>query len=152
MEYRRYRSDDFVALYAIEKACFEQPFRFDSRSMHRLVNAGNSATWIAEEAGQMVGFAIVEWTGTAPQVSAYILTVEVLSSHRRKGVGGRLLQHLEGSVRAEGAQSIWLHVDQANPTAILVYEKQGYVEAGEERNFYAPDRGAYLYCKKIQAQ
>ena len=152
MDYRRYCPADFVALYAIEKVCFQPPFRFDSGYMHRLVNARNSATWIAEEAGQMVGFAIVEWTGTAQQVSAYILTVEVLPSHRGMGVGGRLLWHLEGSACAEGARSIWLHVDQANQTAILLYEKQGYVEAGQERHFYAPDRGAYLYWKEIQAQ
>ena len=152
MDYRRYRSDDFAALYAVEKVCFEPPFRFESGYMRRVVSASNAATWIAEDAGQMVGFAIVEWTGMKPQTSAYILTVEVLPTHRGKGVGAELLRRLEGSARGEGARSIWLHVDQANDPAIRLYEKQGYLAAGEEEHFYAPDRGAYLYRKDIEAQ
>ena len=149
MDYRLYRPDDFAALYAIEEVCFQPPFRFDSRYMRRLLNAHNSATWIAEKAGQMAGFAIVEWTGSGAQASAYILTVEVVPAHRGKGIGGELLQRLEGSARREGARSIWLHVDQSNRGAIRLYERQGFVAAGEEGHFYAPDRGAFLYHKDM---
>jgi hypothetical protein len=36
MLYRRYLPEDFNALYAIEEACFQQPFRFGRRYMRQL--------------------------------------------------------------------------------------------------------------------
>ena len=57
---------------------------------------------------------------------AYIQTLEVLPERRGRGVGGELLRRIEGSARAAGAQSIWLHVDAENAAAIRLYERHGY--------------------------
>ena len=83
MPCRPYIANDFAALYAIEEVCFQPPFRFGRGYMRHLVNASNTATWIAEEKGQMAGFAIVEWTRHRGGVSAYIQTIEVVSSKPR---------------------------------------------------------------------
>ncbi|HUB29425.1 MAG TPA: N-acetyltransferase [Terracidiphilus sp.] len=148
MEYRLYKPEDFAALYAIEEVCFQPPFRFERRYMQRLVNARNSATWIAEAAGGMAGFAIVEWSGAGNH--AYIPTIEVLPDRRREGVGGELLRRLEESARAAGAWALWLHVDESNAHAIRLYEAHGFVAAAKEEHFYAPGRGAFLYRKLLQ--
>jgi ribosomal protein S18 acetylase RimI-like enzyme len=149
MEYRLYKPQDFAALYAIEEVCFEPPFRFDRRYMQRLVHAKNAATWIAEEADSMAGFAIVEWSEGKRRGNAYIPTIEVLPGQRSRGVGGELLKRLEASARGAGAMTLWLHVDEFNENAIRLYQAHDFRAAGKEEDFYAPGRGALLYRKPL---
>jgi ribosomal protein S18 acetylase RimI-like enzyme len=118
--------------------------------MRRLVQSHQAATWIAEQDGQMAGFAIVEWTQEIGGVSAYIQTIEVAPQWRMRGVGGELLLRIEGSARAAGAQSIWLHADEENLAAIRLYSSSGYLCEGREEDYYAPGRAARVYRKLLE--
>lgn len=149
MRYRLYMPEDFAALYAIEEACFEPPFRFGRRYMKRLVDAPDSVTWIAEDDGGMAGFAIVEWSRELHGINAYIETIEVAPAFRRCGVAGELMQWVEASARTAGATALWLHVAAENAAAIHLYEAHGFIHQGTEEHFYAPDRGAHIYRKSI---
>ena len=151
MLYRRYLPEDFNALYAIEEACFQQPFRFGRRYMRQLVEIPNAATWIAELDGRMVGFAIVDWTGESEMVAAYIQTIEVTPSGRGRGVAGNLLARIEGSAQAARARVIWLHVDAGNVGAIRLYEASGYLRGGREENYYPRGRPALVYYKSLES-
>ena len=71
MDYRLYREDDFAQLYDIELACFEPPIRFSRQTMRRFLADTASATWIAEEQGQIAGFGIVYWAQPPEQPLAY---------------------------------------------------------------------------------
>src|SRR5271157_2424348 len=71
--------------------------------MRLLVSLSNGATWIAEEDGQMAGFAIVEWNQEPDGVFAYIQTIEVAAEQHGCGVGLELLLRIEGSARHAGA-------------------------------------------------
>lgn len=150
MEYRLYKPDDFAALYAIEEICFHPPLRFGRRYLQWLVNAPNSATWIAEDQGVMAGFGIVEWTPSIRGLSAYIQTIEVLPAYRGRGAGRELLQRIEESARRAGATTLWLHVDATNGTAIRLYESHGFLAVGEEKNYYAAGRDALIYRQSWQ--
>lgn len=150
MDYRLYKPDDFDALYAIEESCFQPPFRFGRRYMQWLVNAENSATWIASEVAVMTGFGIVEWTPSIRGLSAYIQTIEMLDTYRGQGAGRELLRRLEGSATAAGASTLWLHVDATNAAAIRLYESHGFAHVGEEKNYYASRRDALIYRKGVQ--
>jgi ribosomal-protein-alanine N-acetyltransferase len=152
MDYRLHKPDDFAALYAIEEVCFHPPFRFGRRYLQWLVNANNSATWIAEEAEAMVGFGVVEWTPSIRGLSAYVQTIEVLPTYRGRGAGRELLIRLETSARDAEAVTLWLHVDATNATAIRLYETHGFRPVGEEKNYYAPGRDALIYRKELAAQ
>src|SRR5664279_110420 len=121
MIYRSYTDEDFDRLYALEEVCFEPPFRFSRRTMRALVRRSHAATWIAEENGAIVGFAIVEWTERKTGVTAYVQTIEVAPELRRHGISSELLNRIEGSVRLVDADSIWLHVDAGNAGAIRLY-------------------------------
>jgi ribosomal protein S18 acetylase RimI-like enzyme len=149
MHYRLYAPADFPALYAIEEICFRLPFRFDAEYMAALVENPNGVTWIAEQDGQMIGFAIAGWSEDGTETEAYIQTIEVLPALRCLGVGGELLCHLEASAGAAGAEFIWLHVDAANAGAIRLYEARGYECKGREENYYARRRPALVYCKQL---
>jgi ribosomal protein S18 acetylase RimI-like enzyme len=150
--YRLYSPEDFEPLFAIEEACFEPPFRFDCRYMRELVRRSDSATWIAEEDGQMAGFGIVVWMEQADGVSAYIETIEVARAWRGRGVAGELMRRIEGSARTGGAEVIWLHVDGENVSAIRLYAAHGYLCEGREENFYPQGRAALVYAKPLTAE
>jgi ribosomal protein S18 acetylase RimI-like enzyme len=150
MLYRLYQPGDFPALYAIEEACFQPPFRFGRRYMRQIVDNPDSATWIAEQDGRMAGFAIVEWVQDEDATVAYIQTIEVAAEQRSQGVGGELLRNVEASARAAGAHSIWLHVDVENSAAIRLYERSGYASQGRAEHYYARNRAAVVYSKSLQ--
>jgi ribosomal protein S18 acetylase RimI-like enzyme len=150
--YSPYTPEDFDQLYAIEKRCFEPPFRFGRRYMRQLINRANAATWIAEEDGQLKGFGIVVWRkGKGNDVTAYIQTIEVAQESRGKGIGRELLVRIENSARAACAGMIWLHVDAENAAAIRLYETQGYRCERREENYYPLGRVALIYRKRLDS-
>ena len=149
MHYRLYMSADFDALYAIEEASFQPPFRFPRSYMRQLVQDSETATWIAEQDAVMAGFAIAEWGDGKEGPIAYIQTIEVLPALRSQGAGSELLNRLEASARASGARVIWLHVDAENACAIRLYERHGYFCEGREENYYPQGREALIYAKSI---
>jgi ribosomal-protein-alanine N-acetyltransferase len=147
--FRPYKPEDFAALYAIEEACFEPPLRFGRGYMRRLVQRVDAATWIAEQDGNMAGFAIVEWSEEASGAVAYIQTLEVAPNQRGKGIGGELLRRIEGSARDAGAPAIWLHVHAENAAAIRLYHAHGYLNAAREENYYARGQAALVCIKHL---
>ena len=151
MLYRPYKPEDFDQLYALEELCFEPPSRFSRHIMRQLISRANAATWIAEEDGQMAGFAIVEWASQRSGITAYIQTLEVAPEARGRGVGRELLSRIEGSARDAGAGKIWLHVEAANAGAIRLYEAHGYRCEGRQENYYPLGRAALIYVKRLES-
>lgn len=149
--YRPYISADFEQLYAIEEICFQPPFRFPRRYMRRLLETADTLTWIAEEDGQMAGFAIADWQTAIDGLDAYIQTIEVLPAMRGRGMGSELLSRIEDSARERGARTIWLHVDSQNATAIRLYESHGYACEGRNDRYYPQGRAALIYRKPLES-
>ncbi len=151
MLYHPYKPQDFDPLYVLEEICFEPPHRFSRRYMRSLVNRVNAATWIAEDAGQIAGFAIVVWRDGKQGVTAYIQTIEVATEMRGQGVGRELLSRIESSARLAGACLIWLHVEATNAAAIRLYESQDYRCEGRVENYYPPNHAAIIYVKRLDS-
>jgi ribosomal protein S18 acetylase RimI-like enzyme len=145
--YRLYKPEDFAALYAIEEVCFQPPHRFSRGYMRQLIRQSDSATWIADDGERMCGFGLVEWERERAGVVAYVQTLEVLPDMRGQGLGAELLRRMEGSARAAGAETIRLHVDEANAGAVRVYQRQGFKLSGREEGYYGRGRAALIYAK-----
>lgn len=152
MLYRLYQPDDFAALYAIEEVCFMPPHRFSRSYMRQLIAQADASTWIAEDAGAMRGFGIVEWAREAAGLTAYVQTLEVLPEARGRGAGSELLRRLECSARVAGAVAIWLHVDAENSGAIRVYQKASYAPRGKQEDYYGRGRPALVYYKRLDEE
>ena len=150
MRFRLYQSADFPALYAVEELCFEPPVRFSRVYMRQLIESSNSATWIAEEDANLIGFSIVDWPSGQSESAAYIQTLEVHPAFRGRGIGAELLIRAEESARAASARSIALHVDIENAAAIRLYESRGYARQGREEHYYARHRAAFVYAKTLE--
>lgn len=151
MLFRRYSADDFAALYTIEERCFEPRFRFGRGYMQHLVSNPEATTWIAEEDGVMVGFAIVAWGRSVQADGGYLQTIEVLPEYRGRSVGEKLIGLAEVSAWSAKADVLSLHVDEENEAAIALYEKCGYRRRGRKDHYYARGRAALLFEKHLEA-
>lgn len=93
-----------AALNALHAEAFEhEPFDEDwEKQLDR-----HSLGWVCAYAGdQLVGFVNVAWDGA---VHAFVLDTIVAGSHRRTGIGSRLVALAAEEAKRAGCE--WLHVD-----------------------------------------
>jgi ribosomal-protein-alanine N-acetyltransferase len=67
---------------------------------------------------------------------AHIVTVAVRESHRRMGIGERLLVAVIELARQEGQDSVTLEVRKSNEGAQRLYEKYGFQRVGLRVRYY----------------
>lgn len=97
-----------------------------ARSMPRRVADGAQHLWI-DGAGDVAGFA--GGRRIAPS-GARIGPVYTLPSRRRRGIGGAMVAKLAARLLDEGARTVCLFTDAANPTSNALYRRIGFVPAG----------------------
>lgn len=95
-------------------------------------------TWdtafVAEDDGQIVGFAAVEYEAWHARLVLWHLYVTV--RHRRTGVGRALLARCEDNGRDRGAERVWLETTNVNVPGIAAYERLGYALCGLDHTVY----------------
>jgi ribosomal-protein-alanine N-acetyltransferase len=142
---------DIEAMYALDLLCFDPPFRFDLRSMRRYATHPDAIVLIAEIAGEIAGFIVVNPTRRRSLHSAYITTLDVHPDHRRHGIARRLVAEAEHRAALTGATSMQLHVHTGNTVAIRFYESAAYQQAMLTPDFYAAGLDAWTYLKPLQS-
>ncbi len=80
---------------------------------------------------------------------AHIISLAVDPAHQRRGVGMRILQHLLREARQQECEWATLEVREHNQAAIQLYEKAGFQQLGQRKQYYS-DTGesALIYWKK----
>ena len=102
--------------------------------------------WTAVEFGELLGsrgvFAITRpqgiLIGRVVLDEAELLTLAVASEARRQGLGAALTTDFAEAAQRLGAVTAFLEVASDNAPAQALYQRQGWVEAGRRRNYYAP--------------
>jgi [ribosomal protein S18]-alanine N-acetyltransferase len=149
---REYRAGDLEAMYALDVACFAEPFRFSKRAMRGFAEARGSAAVIAEAGdgadAELVGFCVAQLEGDI----GYVVTLDVAESWRRRGLARRLMEKTEARMRAAGALGMGLHVSVENAGAIGFYEGLGYARVGGVKRFYGRGGDAWVYRKEWQGE
>lgn len=67
---------------------------------------------------------------------AEVYNIATVSSHRRRGIGEKLLRGFLETCLERGASGIWLEVRATNKSSIDFYISQGFVSRGSRPNFY----------------
>jgi [ribosomal protein S18]-alanine N-acetyltransferase len=88
---------------------------------------------VALEGSTVVGFAGMVFTGG----DGHVTTIAVDASHRRRGVGTRLLLALAVDARRRGVDALTLEVRASNEAALALYRRFGFAPAGIRRGYYA---------------
>jgi [ribosomal protein S18]-alanine N-acetyltransferase len=91
--------------------------------------------WVAEAPGRrIVGYVGVELSALGGE--ADVVNLAVVTSHRRQGVGRRLLETAVAHCRAQRIPLVWLRVRASNRGARRFYRACGFEVAGRFRGYY----------------
>jgi [ribosomal protein S18]-alanine N-acetyltransferase len=95
----------------------------------------------AEGAG-VVGFIVSHCVDKDWEIENIAVTPE----RQRKGIGQALMRVFMEIAKLNGAEHIFLEVRQSNSTARILYERCGFLHAGERKSYYRnPPEDAVLY-------
>lgn len=72
---------------------------------------------------------------------AEILTITVRPKYRQCGIGWRLMGAVLRHLRTQGAQTLFLEVDEANEAAVALYQKLGFEQVAKREAYYNHDGG-----------
>lgn len=129
---REHRPEDLEAFYLLDQECFEPDVAYTRGQLRAFLSRDNAIGLVAEEAGELAGFAIGHLSGAR----GHVVTIDVSSRNRRRGVGGDLLRELVRRLEEAGATRVRLEVDLRNTGAIRFYESLGFRETRRLRGYY----------------
>jgi len=144
MQLRPYRPSDLSRLYDIDQACFPPGISYTRQELMRFIRQPKSWTWVAEEEGDILGFAIAS---EEPQKGGHVITLDVEQARRRSGVGTALMDAAEAWARRKGLQLMYLETGEENHAAQHFYLRRGYVKVDELTDYYARGKSAWLMIK-----
>ena len=112
-----------------------------------LASQRNFCLLVAEEGDTvsgLVAFRMIE-------DEAEILNLAVDSSHRRRGIGSRLVEGMIEACKAAGVKKIFLEVRESNIGARNFYSRMGFTEAGRRGRYYRqPVEDALVLVRKVE--
>ncbi len=100
---------------------------------------------VAKKGNEAVGFCLFHLS----QDGAHINEIATEKAHRRCGIGGGLILHVEKQVVQNNSENITLEVRKQDKGAVLFYESLSFNVVGQRKNFYKDPVDDALVMKKI---
>ncbi len=100
--------------------------------------SGNTLIWVAEnEDGEIVGQVFLSLLSSQSELAdgihrAYLFSFRLKPDYRNKGLGGHILEFIEGYLVKRGFDTLRINVARNNELARRMYEKHGYRVVGSE--------------------
>ena len=99
-------------------------------------------TQVCEIGGEVV--AVLQWRQVGEEAEIFELAVE--SNHRRRGIGGLLVERFLSLARERDVKEVFLEVRESNAAAAALYRKFGFIVTGRRPNYYCdPQEDALLF-------
>lgn len=127
--------NDLENLHKIERECFTIE-AFTKGQMTRLLESPHAVSLVAWVNGDVAGFIIGSIEKIDKTKAGHVYTLDVAVKHRRRGIGLRLLNELEGVFAKKGVKICYLEVRLDNVAARELYRKQGYTEVAPLTDYY----------------
>lgn len=135
LEVRRLEAADLPAVVSLERSIYPSPW--PPEHFARLAKLPGAVGRVAIlEGGSLVGYAL----GWVAADEAELANLAVAAAHRRRGVGGRLLEAMRRAARARGAHRMYLEVRLSNHAARTFYGAHGFRATGRRRDYYSHPR------------
>jgi len=139
MEIKTASKGDIEGIMEIERASFSVPW--SENSMMFEINSEDSYVGVAEENGEILGFAILHRFGDESE----IFNIAVKEAHRGKGIGKMLMLSVIDSAEKNAVDLIYLEVRESNTAAFGLYEGLGFETLAIRKNYYdAPKENAII--------
>lgn len=125
---------DIDAVMRVEKESY--PFPWTEGNFKDCLKSGYYAC-VLEDQTELIGYAVMSMGAG----EAHILNICILPAQRGKGLGRRLLHHLEETAKTNQVDMLLLEVRTSNKIAISLYESMGFNELGYRENYYPDHEG-----------
>lgn len=127
----RARPDDVDGIMEVERNCFGRTWTRE-QYLNELLGGGPAWPTVVRIEGRVVAFGTITCVGD----QGYIPTFGVISTHRRCGIGSRLLAALLAHADRTGVAEVVLEVRIQNTAARAMYEKFGFRAVAIRRGYY----------------
>jgi ribosomal-protein-alanine N-acetyltransferase len=126
---REFRKDDFEALWRIDQECFAPGISYSRPELAAYIRMPGAFTLVAEQEhaaanGAILGFVVANVNRRG---AGHIITIDVLPSARRSGLGSRLLAAAESCLRADSCTTVRLETAVDNLSALAFYKRHQYI-------------------------
>lgn len=140
LDFRIARRSDARAIALMSRDLIESGLGWSWRSPRviRHIQDPETVVLIAEGAGKMAGFAIMEFDDE----DAHLKLLAVNPRFQRHGVGRQLLEWLDATARVAGVTTIFVEVRTRNRAGRRFYRKLGYREIAYLPGYYSGKESA----------
>jgi [ribosomal protein S18]-alanine N-acetyltransferase len=142
---RSYAPPDFAALYKLDQKCFPPGISYSKPMLRYFLAQASAECLVAEETGKIIGFILTEEN---PPL-AHIITLDVDPSHRRQGLGTKLLAESESNLAFRGVRTVLLETAITNEAGIAFWQRHGYRIEAVLKNYYPGHLDAYEMRKPL---
>lgn len=153
---RDFKPEDFETLWRMDQECFPPGIAYSKHELKTYVRHQGVFTLVAAAAkdgqtdrgqtddGKIAGFIVVHNGPTG-----HIITIDVIASARRSGVGSLLLQAAEDRLRASGSSAVGLETAVDNLAALSFYKRHGYSVIRTWPRYYSNGVDALVLKKEL---
>ena len=144
---RAYDPRDFAALYRIDQACYPLGIAYSKPTLRWFLKLPGAECIVAARDARIAGFILAE----AHPPLAHIITIDVMETERRGGVGSQLLQAIENNLALRRVRTIVLETATNNEPAVAFWQKHGYRVQSVLQRYYLARLDAYEMKKVLPA-
>ena len=149
---RESRREDFDRLWRIDQQCFPPEISYSRLELAVYMRRSGSFTLVAEaiangdQSPDILGFIVAQMQRRG---SGHIITIDVLESSRRSGVGSKLLNSAEERLQSAGCTQVHLETAVDNMAALAFYKRQGYYLSQTVPRYYSNGVDAFILKKEL---
>jgi ribosomal-protein-alanine N-acetyltransferase len=144
---RDFRPEDFETLWKIDQACFPPGISYSRQELKYYLRRRGSFTLIAID--DYVKAAVAGFLVAHGGKLGHIITIDVVTSARRSGVGSLLLRAAEDRLRAGGSRAVSLETAVDNISALSFYKRHGYKVIETLPRYYSNGVDALAMTKEL---
>jgi ribosomal-protein-alanine N-acetyltransferase len=149
---RNSKPEEFELLWRIDQECFPPGISYSRQELTAYIRKRGGFTLVAvndaavndAEAGAIGGFIVIHGG-----VTGHVITIDVVASARRAGVGSLLLRAAEERLRAAGSRAVGLETAVDNLAALAFYKRHGYSVIRTWPRYYANGVDALVMKKDL---
>ena len=146
---RRFTTSDLDGVIRINRECL--PENYTALFFINLYKRFPGTFIVAEADGEIVGYIMCRIETGIPSFKllgitkkGHVISVAVLPSHHRKGIGYALIREAMQAMVNYNAKECYLEVRESNLSALHLYKKLGFETARTLRNYYADGEDAIV--------
>jgi ribosomal-protein-alanine N-acetyltransferase len=146
---RRFKPSDLENVMQINRACL--PENYTTLFFMNIYKRFPETFIVAEANNEIVGYIMCRIETGIPTCKllgitrkGHVISIAVLPSHHRQGVGYALIREATQAMSGYNAKECYLEVRESNLAAVSLYKKMGFEIARTARNYYADGEDAYV--------